>query len=356
MRVIVGMSGGVDSSLAAFLLQREGHEVIGATMRIAEGGADAVAGARAVAETLGIPHCVVDLREAFRRRIVDTFAAAYSAGRTPNPCVQCNAEIKFGLLWEALADWGADCMATGHYVRREYLPDVHRYTLRRPRDHSKDQTYVLYRLSQGQLARARFPLGTWTKGEVRTLAGELDLPAAETSESQEICFVPGDYRDFLAARDPGILCPGPIVDGGGRVLGEHRGLAFYTVGQRRGLGIAAGEPLYVLRLRPLDNAVVVGPKSALYAAGARVVNLSWMIPLEEGKVHDAQVRIRYNAPAVPATLYPRGDDIDVHFDEFQPAVTPGQSAVFYRRDRLLGGGFINAAHFIGAECGCGGAN
>ncbi|MFO7941374.1 MAG: tRNA 2-thiouridine(34) synthase MnmA [Bacillota bacterium] len=345
MKVAVALSGGVDSSLAAALLLEEGYEVVGVTMSVVHPPAEDpdVVRAAAVADHFDIPHLTFDLRERFRRRIIEYFAREYAAGRTPNPCVVCNPEIKFGALWDRLRGIDARAMATGHYVRKDYSPEDDWHYLRRALDASKDQSYVLHGMSQRQLSRALFPLGTWRKEEVRDLAARLRIPSAKRSESQEICFISGDYRDFIASHYPEAISPGPMVDLEGRVVGEHRGLPFYTVGQRRGLGIALGEPTYVLRLLPEQNAILLGPREYLYSRGAMVGRVNWTVPrdrLEEGELMD--VAVRYNARAVPATVEVLPDGASVRFEEPVAAVTPGQSAVFYRDGLVVGGGVIEA--------------
>ena len=346
VKIAVGMSGGVDSSLVAALLVEGGHDVLGVTMCIGGDPSrdDNARRAQNVCRHLGIPHRVVDLRREFGRKVLGPFAAEYASGRTPNPCVLCNALIKFGSLFDALAEEDVGALATGHYVRKVTHPDSGWHYLRRASDESKDQSYVLHRLDQKRLGRALFPLGDWTKEETRAAARRMDLPASDAEESQEICFVPGDYRDFL--EDLGVCGkPGPVVDVRGCVLGEHRGLHAYTVGQRRGLGIAADEPLYVLRLVPGDNSIVVGPRPRLLSTGARVEDVNWMVP--EGELADefaAEVAIRYNADPVTASIRRKGpSSMEVQFSEPRAAVTPGQSAVMYRGDLLIGGGFIRAS-------------
>ncbi|MFP4201289.1 MAG: tRNA 2-thiouridine(34) synthase MnmA [Clostridia bacterium] len=345
MKVAVALSGGVDSSLAAALLLQEGYQVEAVTMSVvhAPGEDPDVRRAAAVADHLGIPHSVFDLRERFRRRVIEYFVREYAAGRTPNPCVVCNPEIKLGALWERLRIIDAHSMATGHYVRKVYSCGDDWYYLRRAVDTSKDQSYVLHRMTQEQLRRTLFPLGSWSKDEVRDLANRLRIPSAQGSESQEVCFIFGDYREFIASHYPDAVAPGPMVDLEGRVVGEHRGLPFYTVGQRRGLGIALGEPMYVLRLLPEQNAILVGPREYLDSRGAEVSQVNWTVPPDhlagDGRM---EVAVRYNAPAVPASVEVSGTDASIQFEEPVPAVTPGQSAVFYRDELLLGGGIIES--------------
>ncbi len=347
MRVLVGMSGGVDSSMAAALLSEAGHAVTGVTMALLRppGEDPAVRRARRVAHDLNIPHRVVDLRDAFRARVIDAFVSEYRRGRTPNPCVICNSEIKFGALWDAVGRGRFDALATGHYVRRQWDGARGAWVLRCARDANKDQTYFLYRITQDQLGRCLFPLGEWPKDAIRELARDRGLSSADRSESQEICFVEGDYRAFLAEEAGEHFAPGPIRHVDGREMGRHAGLSRYTVGQRRGLGIAAGEPLYVVRLDAAQNVLVVGSREDLLAGGARLSALHWIAgpPGEDAQEIPLKVRIRYGADPVGAVLCPEnGGDASVRFEEPRRAVAPGQAAVFYRGDLLLGGGVIEA--------------
>ncbi len=361
------MSGGVDSSVAAALLLEEGYEVIGVTMQLwpeldrleeaRRGGCcslEAVGDARRVAEHLGIPHYVLNLREAFEEAVVSHFVAEYAAGRTPNPCIACNRWIKFTVLLERAAAMEADFLATGHYARVWRDAERGRYLLARGRDRRKDQSYVLYGLTQEQMRRLLLPLGGRTKDEVRALARRYGLPVAAKPESQEICFVEEHYGNLVAARAGAAVRPGPIVDREGRVLGTHRGLAYYTVGQRRGLGLGGREPLYVQALDPRRNALVVGPAGEAWSRLAVVgdVNLILWDPadLEGPPGARADVQVRYRAPAAPATVRrgPAGT-VRVLFDEPQWAVTPGQAAVFYVGDLVAGGGTIEAALAAGGE-------
>jgi tRNA-specific 2-thiouridylase len=365
-RVLAAMSGGVDSSVAAALLREAGHDVVGIAMRLApESPAPAARrratccshedfeDARRVAERMDFPFYVVDLRSEFGARVIDNFVAEYLGGRTPNPCVMCNREIKFDRLWERAAAIGADYIATGHYARVER--DAHgRFHLLRAADSAKDQSYFLFALSQDQLARTMFPLGAMTKGQVREKARALGLANADKAESQEICFVPdGDYARFVErAAGASRLRPGSIVDGEGRKLAPHGGVHHFTVGQRRGLGLSAPEPLYVREIRAGSGEVVVGQRDQLRAAGLVARDVSLVDPAivdEAGEggagALEVEVRIRYRHPALPALL-----EIDptrrarVRFvDGGGPAVTPGQACVFYRGDEVVGGGFIERA-------------
>jgi tRNA-specific 2-thiouridylase len=355
--VLVGMSGGVDSSVAAALLCEAGYDVIGVTLNVwperdplqalveredACCSLGAVEDARRVASQLGISYYVLNFRDVFRRQVMDNFAAEYSRGRTPNPCVRCNQFVKFDALLARSVAVGADYVATGHYARVDQDARTGRWRLRRAADRQKDQSYVLYVMGQERLARTLFPLGEMTKAEVRAAAERLGLATAGKPESQEICFVPtGNYRDYLAEAAPETRRPGALVDQAGQVVGEHAGVAHYTIGQRRGLGVAAGRPLYVVDIRADQNRVVVGPQEALLAEACLVEDVNY-VALEGvwGPVA-ARARIRYRATEVPVTLLPADEGrLVVRFEEPQRAVTPGQTIVFYEDDVVLGGGTI----------------
>ena len=359
------MSGGVDSSVVAGLLQRRGLRVVGLTMQLwnqrrmpeltPEGGPtgrccslDDVYDARYVAQQLGIPYYVVNFEDRFEEQVVKPFIDEYLAGRTPIPCTLCNNLVKFDQFLDMAAGVGASNIATGHYARLAYDEAGGRYQLRRSVDAAKDQTYFLFGLKQEQLARTQFPLGEFTKPQVRDLARDLGLPVAEKPDSQEICFVPnGDYAGFIDAyfREQGIPAEethGELVTPDGRVVGEHSGVHHFTVGQRRGLGIAAGAPLYVIATEPLAQRVIVGRNEDLLRARMTAKDLNWIsIPPIVGPVR-AHVRIRNKHIPAAATIYPTADStrVEVHFDEPQRAVTPGQGAVFYDGDLVLGGGWI----------------
>ncbi|HHY37755.1 MAG TPA: tRNA 2-thiouridine(34) synthase MnmA [Clostridia bacterium] len=366
-RVVAAMSGGVDSSVAAALLKERGYEVIGVTilMRHPCASEEAKRGVRGptcphpgqrdakkVCDSLGIPHHYVDMRERFERSVVDYFLDEYSRGRTPNPCVICNRDIKFATLLDLAKSLEAEFVATGHYARVSYDDGRQRYVLKKGIDPLKDQSYALCGLDQRQLGSALFPLGTMTKEKTRSIARRLGLTVAEKPESQEICFIEGDYRDFLesAARAGRLkmrsgLSPGPIEDTGGRVLGTHRGFARYTVGQRRGLGISSPQPLYVLAIDPSRNAVIVGPERDLLSRGLIAAQVN-MVSIEEFKDPTVVgVKIRYRSPEARAVVNPsdRQDVITVHFDTPQRAVTPGQIACLYSGDEVLAGGVIERA-------------
>ena len=350
-KVLLGMSGGVDSSAAALVLQRAGYAVAGVTLSL-QGEktrrSDAVQDARRVAEKLGIEHRVLDLTEEFDRHVVAPFAADYLAGRTPNPCVACNRHIKFGaMLRYALAE-GFDAVATGHYAVVEQ-DEAGRYQLYRAQT-EKDQSYVLYSLTQQQLAHVLFPLAAYAQDEVRARAGEAGLPVAQKPDSQEICFVEGnDYVAFLKQYAGELPPPGDFVDEAGALLGRHKGLAHYTVGQRKGLGCSFGKPMYVVRLEPDGNRVVLGGEGRQYAPGLVARDVNWIafdslagreLPLR------CTAKIRYKAEPAPCRAEPlpaeMGGGIRVLFDTPQRSVTPGQAVVFYDGSRVLGGGVIAA--------------
>ncbi len=353
-RILMAMSGGVDSSVAAALLVEEGHDVVGVTMRTfcysgtpSHGktccGLDGILDARNVARSLGIPHHVFDVEDAFTRDVVDDFVSEYARGRTPNPCVRCNSFTKFRDLLRRGADLGCDAVASGHYVRVEHGEKGPR--LLRGADRSKDQAYFLWGLPRRLLPRLRFPLGTLTKPEVRERARALGLVTAEKPESQEICFVPtGDYRDLLRKRLPErhpALEPGPLVGVDGASFGEHDGYAGFTVGQRRGLGGGFPEPFYVVEIRPETREVVVGPREALASVAVVVEYPAWLVDAAPTPGDRVLVQVRHRAPAAAARVEASGEDsLTLAFDTPQRAVTPGQSAVLFDGDVVLGGGRI----------------
>jgi tRNA-specific 2-thiouridylase len=361
----VAMSGGVDSSVVAGLLHRAGERVIGVTMQlwnqkrllelVPEGptgrccSLDDVYDARHVAQHLGIPYYVVNFEQRFEEQVVRPFIDEYLAGRTPIPCTLCNNFIKFDQFLEMAEGIGANEIATGHYAQIAWNAESGRWEMRRSVDRAKDQTYFLFGLRQDQLARTRFPLGGMEKSQVRELAHELNIPTATKPDSQEICFVPnGDYAAFIDSyfKEQGIASSetrGEIVTAGGRVLGEHSGVHRFTVGQRRGLGVAAGEPLYVIATEPATRRVVIGSNDDLLRASMQVKDVNWISIAPPAASVRAEVKIRNKHAAAPATLIPTSDPacIDVRFDEPQRAVTPGQAAVFYAGDLVLGGGWIS---------------
>ena len=351
MHIVVGLSGGVDSSVAAALLVEQGADVSAVMLRLwAEAGAaeadnlcctsEAIARARAVADHLGIPFNLVDARERFRRAVVETFIAEYAAARTPNPCIPCNRDVRFPILLESAERQGADRLATGHYARVREADGG--YQLLRGRDRRKDQSYVLHVLNQEHLSRAVFPLGELTKEEVRELAATRGLPAADQPESQDVCFVAGgDYRHFLAEGAPEAARPGPILDQAGEMVGRHTGLVNYTIGQRKGIGVTAPHALYVLALDSERNALIVGPASALgreECTAGEMQYVSGEVPPGPFEA-TAKIRYRHREVAVTATPLP-GDRLHVRFARPQRDVTPGQYLVLYDGEVVIGGGLI----------------
>jgi tRNA-uridine 2-sulfurtransferase len=350
-RVLVAMSGGVDSSVAAALLKKDGFEAIGVTMcfdltasksrrRPACCSLQAITDARRVCDKLDMPHYTLNMRKALEDYVIKDFCDEYLHGRTPNPCVRCNQFLKFGVLLQKALAFKADFLATGHYARIIRQSD---YLLRKARDIRKDQSYFLYRLNQKQLKHVFFPLGDYTKEKVRQLAKEFGLPVADKIASQEICFLPdNDYRSFLKARIKKSFKPGPVRDTQGNILGEHKGIALYTVGQREGLGIAKGYPLYITNLDYRRNEITVGRKEEVFKS--RLLLKEAYFACEEPKKKVAlMLRIRYNHKEAPAQVRPVKNKIEISFLKPQFAVTPGQSAVFYKRDIVLGGGIIERA-------------
>jgi len=352
--VVVGLSGGVDSSATAALLLEEGYDVIGVTLKLwpqdcvsrAEDkccGPQAVSDARAVCHKLGIPYYLVDEAAEFQKHVIQYFGDEYKAGRTPNPCVMCNQNLKFGRLIRRAEQLGAHYVATGHFARLETDAATGRTLLKRGRDLAKDQSYFLFSLHQDQLSRALFPLGDKTKTDTRELARQRRLKTADKEESMEICFVPdNDYGNFL--RQTKLVEPhrGEIVDSSGRVLGYHQGIEFYTIGQRKGLGVSSPKPLYVMALDPAANRVIVCDNPEALEQSEFVASHCNWIPFEsQPKTFQATVKIRYNHPGTPATIVPlTGGRAKVQLHAPQRAVTPGQAAVFYQDDLVLGGGWI----------------
>ncbi len=368
MRIVVAMSGGVDSSVAAALLAREGHEVVGLSMQLYDHSLkiageqpaktdrdgtgeirfgrcctlDDLHDARRVALTLGIPHYIVNFERKFEEHVVSDFVREYAAGRTPIPCVHCNGDLKFASLVERASAFDAEAVATGHYAQVDRDPANGKYRLMRGADPAKDQSYFLFTLTQAQLAHARFPVGALHKAAVRDEARRLGLSVAEKEESQEICFVaPGEHAGFVGKRAE--IAAGPIRDGDGRVLGRHSGVHHFTIGQRKGLGISgAGIPLYVVDIDAGNATVTVGPREALERTTLTASGVNWISGERLSGAVNASVRIRYRHREAPASIQPLpGDRVRVTFDDPQTAITPGQAAVFYDKDVVLGGGWID---------------
>ena len=352
-QAMIAMSGGVDSSVAAYLMQQAGYDCMGVTMKLYENedagvprghtccALDDVEDARRVAYALGMPYYVFNYKDAFREQVMARFAAAYQHGATPNPCLDCNRYLKFGLLETRARALGCDVLATGHYARVEQLPDG-RYTLKKAVDATKDQSYVLAWLTQEQLAHTRFPLGGLHKTEAREIAEAHGFCNAHKHDSQDICFVPdGDYAKVIENRTGKTPEPGPFLDLNGNVVGTHCGIIHYTVGQRRGLRMPSDGKIYVVKILPERNAVVVGPNEALFTRECLVPGMHWISGEAPALPFRCSAKTRYRQPEQPCTVYPAGEaGVRLVFDEPLRAITPGQSAVLYDGDTVLGGGII----------------
>lgn len=349
-KIVVGLSGGVDSSVAAYLLKKEGYEVIGVTMvnfrgsDSAEDG-DKIAGdAAKVAEFLGIEHHVVDFCAEFKENVIDYFIKEYLSGRTPNPCVVCNRSIKWKAIMERGEKLGAKLLATGHYAQTELLPNG-RYAVKCSVTSAKDQTYALYGLSQEQLARTRMPLGAYTKDEIRAIASQIGLPVADKPDSMEICFIPDkDYAKFIEEHTDVVIPKGNYVNASGEILGRHEGIIHYTIGQRKGLNLAMGHPVFVTEIRPKTNEVVIGENEDILIPALKCSKLNAMSVPEFTTGMEVTAKIRYNHKGAPAVLEKTGEDeLLVRFRDPQRAITPGQAVVFYQNGYVAGGGLIDKA-------------
>ncbi len=350
-RVVVAMSGGVDSSVAAALLKAQGYQVTGMMMRLwSESGRevdnrcctpDAMAQARRVAAILGIPFYVIDAKQPFQEIVLESFLSGYAQSITPNPCLVCNRKIRWGFLLQQALESGAQYLATGHYVRLSQ-DDSGRYQIRQAVDPGKDQSYVLHVLNQDKLAHAKFPIGEYTKVEIRQLASHYGLPVAHRPDSQDLCFLGDeDYRDFLRRNLPDVAKMGPILNRKGEVIGQHQGLAFYTIGQRKGLGIASPEPLYVIEKKPTENGLVVGRLEELGKRDCLCEPFNWIAGAPPAQSFRAQVKIRYTAsPTWGALTILENRQVQIHFDQPLRDITPGQAAVAYDEEVCLGGGLI----------------
>ncbi len=354
-KVVVGMSGGVDSSVAAWLLKKQGYDVIGVTMQIWQDeepeaveenggccGLSAVDDARRVAEDLAIPYYVMNFKKEFRENVMDYFVAEYLNGRTPNPCIACNRFVKWESLLKRSLEIGADYIATGHYARIEKLPSG-RYALKKSATAAKDQTYALYSLTQEQLAHTLMPVGEYTKDEIRKMAEELNLRVAHKPDSQEICFIPdNDYARFIREDSGKELPEGNFVDLQGNILGRHRGITHYTVGQRKGLNLSMGHPVFVVEIRPETNEVVIGENRDVFSRTLRFNRINWMaVDGLHGEERRFTAKIRYGHKGAPCTVREIGSDLaECVFDEPQRAITPGQAVVLYDGEYVAGGGTI----------------
>ena len=342
-RILVGMSGGVDSSVTALLLKKQGYDVVGVTMKLLDNAEKTTNDAKIICEKLGIEYYVVDFSKAFREKVIDYFVNEYINGRTPNPCNMCNKYLKFGFLLDsAINEFNCDQIATGHYARVDYSKDTGRYFLRKSETDKKDQTYALYKLTQEQLSHVIMPLGNYEKENVRKIAEENGLINAKKKDSQEICFVPNNnYIKFIEDNYNFKAKKGNFVDLNGNILGEHNGIIHYTIGQRKGLEIAFQKRMYVINIDPVKNEVVLGNDEDLFRESFICDDVNFMAIESIEKPIQANVKIRYSAKAQKAELIPLDDgSIKVVFSEKQRAITPGQSAVFYKDDIVLGGGTI----------------
>jgi tRNA-specific 2-thiouridylase len=356
MKALIAMSGGVDSAVSAKLMRDEGYECIGCTMKLYNNedagvertrtccSLDDVEDARSVAYKLGMPYYVFNFTDAFRKMVIQKFVESYQQGLTPNPCIDCNRYMKFEKLYERATILGCDFLVTGHYARIEEHDG--KYLLKKAVDETKDQSYVLYSMTQEQLARTKFPLGTLRKTEVRQLAEENGFTNAGKPDSQDICFVPnGDYASVIKLHSDGISLPGNFINKQGEIVGQHKGIIHYTVGQRKGLGVSAEQPLYVCKICPNTGNIVLGEKNELFCREAEVSDFNWISGTAPSHDFICKAKIRYRHQEQPAHIIPIGTDkVRIIFDEPQRAITPGQAAVLYDGDTVLGGGIIVSSY------------